>query len=203
MTERPAMPARPELCSQHWRFAVVGCLNVAISGVVFLLLYEIWPVATLFLNASGSTGAWIRGTLAEHGIEALDAAAANSLGYVAGMANSFALNKTWTFRAHGNVLRQIHRFVTLNLLGLLLSTLLLFVFVDLLDGPHLIVWTGATAVVMVINFYGNRSWTFARTRPREATPSAGGEAAATIRTLPSTRNDHALRSGAANENPRR
>lgn len=170
MNDRTAVFPQTADHRQFYRFAIVGCLNVMISFAVFVLCYEVWPMARLILDISESAGAWIRGALAGHGILAVDAAVANVVGYVAGMVNSFLLNKTWTFRAQGNILQQMHRFFILNILGLLLSTLLIFVFVDLLDGPHLIVWTIATAIVMVLNFYGNKFWTFAQTHDRTESP---------------------------------
>lgn len=145
---------------QLYRFALVGCLNVAVSFAVFLLCYEVWPLASLILDAAGATGARAAEMLAARGIQSVDAAFANACGYAAGMVNSFVLNKTWTFQTRGDTLRQMHRFVVLNLLGLALSTLLLFVFVDLMQGPHLLVWFVSTGLVMVLNFYGNKRWTF-------------------------------------------
>jgi putative flippase GtrA len=155
---------------QFYRFAIVGCLNVMVSFAVFILCYEVWPLASNAFDLSGNAGAWVRSALTGHGIPSVDAAVANVVGYGAGMVNSFVLNKTWTFRAQGNTLLQMHRFFILNLLGLLLSTLLLFLFVDLLHGPYLVVWAIATAVVMVLNFYGNKFWTFGHGHHRKASP---------------------------------
>lgn len=146
---------------QFYRFAIVGCLNVMVSLVIFVLCYEVWPLASLILSASGDFGKFIQASMAGHGIHSIDGAFANFMGYAAGMANSFVLNKAWTFRVQGDTLQQIHRFFLLNILGLLLSTMILFVFVDLLGGPHLFVWSISTALVMILNFYGNKFWTFA------------------------------------------
>jgi len=55
---------------------------------------------------------------------------------------------------------QIQRFVAVNAVGLLASSLSLFVFVDLLGGPYGIIWFVTTGAVMVVNYYGSRHWTF-------------------------------------------
>lgn len=149
---------------QFYRFAIVGCLNVLISLAVFVSCYEVWPLASLIIDVTGPAGSWIRDMLAAQGIHSMDAAFANFCGYAVGMVNSFALNKTWTFQTQGNILQQMHRFLILNILGLVLSTLFLFIFVDLLHGPHLVIWFISTGIVMVLNFYGNKLWTFAVAR---------------------------------------
>ena len=155
---------------QFYRFAIVGCLNVLISFAVFVLCYQILPLASLLFDATGAAGAWAHAMLTAHSIPSVDAAFANFCGYAAGMVNSFVLNKTWTFQTQGNTLRQMHRFLILNMLGLALSTLLLFVFVDLLHGPHVLIWFISTGLVMVLNFYGNKLWTFAETHQQTTHP---------------------------------
>ena len=155
---------------QFYRFAIVGCLNVLISFAVFVLCYEVWPLASLIFDVTGAVGSRVHDILTGHGIPTVDAAFANFCGYAAGMVNSFVLNKTWTFQTQGNTLQQMHRFLILNILGLTLSTLLLFVFVDLMQGPHLLVWFISTGFVMILNFYGNKLWTFADVPQRTTNP---------------------------------
>jgi putative flippase GtrA len=155
---------------QFYRFAIVGSLNVLISFAVFVVCYQVWPLASLIFNAAGAVGSWISGILSDYGIHSVDAAFANFCGYAVGMVNSFVLNKIWTFQTQGNTLQQMHRFLILNILGLTLSTLLLFVFVDLLHGPHLVIWFVSTGIVMVMNFYGNKLWTFSDAHQQTAHP---------------------------------
>jgi len=92
----------------------------------------------------------------------IDAAVANIAGYLAGMINSFTLNKLWTFQVQGNSKRQMYRFVMLNFLGLIFSTSILYIFVDFLSAPYVIVWTISTGFIMLLNFFGNKYWTFAK-----------------------------------------
>jgi putative flippase GtrA len=148
------------VAAQFTRFAVVGCINVAVSFFVFYTCYKIWPIATILLNALGDIGVFISTALANIGIGAVDATFANIAGYTAGIVNSFFLNKIWTFQVKGNVARQMHRFLLLNLLGLGLSTIIIFVAVDLLDGPYLFTWFMTIGIVMMLNFIGQRHWAF-------------------------------------------
>jgi len=108
----------------------------------------------------GSIGEVIKQVLFKFNIHSIDAAFANTIGYTAGMINSFILNKLWTFEAKGRTKHQLHRFFILNILGLIVSTLLIFVFADLFSVSYLIVWPITIGLVMIFNFIGNKYWTF-------------------------------------------
>jgi putative flippase GtrA len=146
---------------QFGRFVVVGCLNVAVSFAVFMLLYRVFPLASMVLDAMGSLGARISNALLHMGVQSVDAALANTIGALAGMANSFVLNKRWTFEAGGLTHLQVRRFVVLNVLVIAGSSLIVFVFIDVLRAPYLLVWIVTTGLAMIENFLGNKYWTFA------------------------------------------
>jgi putative flippase GtrA len=143
------------------RFLIVGCLNVAVTFVVFVFCYRTLELGSLLLGASGSAGAWLAAALGRLGVGSIDAAVANFVGYLAGMVNSFILNKAWTFEARGHTWRQMQRFVTLNVVGLLGSTLIMFAGVDLLGLPYLPVFAVTVALTTIFHFLGNKHWTFA------------------------------------------
>jgi putative flippase GtrA len=154
---------------QFSRFVVVGCVNVAVSFAVFMLFYRLFPLATLVLDAMGSLGTQISSALIRLGVHSIDAAVANTLGALAGMANSFVLNKRWTFEAAGLTRLQVRRFVILNILVIAGSSLNVFVFIDLLRAPYLPIWVITTGLAMAANFLGNKYWTFAEAPGFEAT----------------------------------
>ena len=61
---------------------------------------------------------------------------ANVVSYSLGIVSSYVLNGRWTFRGasfHGLASYRFIRFIVLNLLGLALSTLLVFVFVQFIE----------------------------------------------------------------------
>jgi putative flippase GtrA len=148
------------ITSQLLRFSVVGCLNVAVSFAVFFALYRVWPLSLLLGRRAEAFGEVLAHLVPNVGTIGIDAAAANAVGYLAGMMNSFVLNKWWTFEAGGKTGTQMWRFTVLNALGLAMSSASVFLFVDVLRVGYLPVWIGTTAVVMVFNFLGNKHWTF-------------------------------------------
>lgn len=158
---RPLAMRLPPRYTEFVRFGIVGCINVAVSFLGFMLFYRVFPVGSYLVGGEGASGAFIRSLLLLAGIPSLDAAVANVLGYMAGMLTSFTLNKIWTFRAEGNAMIQATRFVILNLLGLVVSSGFILVTVDMLGGPYLPFWIIGTVIVMVLNYLGNRHWTFA------------------------------------------
>jgi putative flippase GtrA len=130
------------------RFALVGLTNFVVSFTVFYLSFNYLPDAVQRHTP--------------------DAALANLLAYLAGMVNSFLLNRSWTFRASGNAAVQAVRFTIVNLSSLTLSTLVMFRFVDVLGYPEIVVWVPTTLVVMALNYLGCKHWAFAP----EALPSS-------------------------------
>lgn len=142
------------------KFSIVGCLNLTISLTVFTLSYWQLRLGRLILESTGDLGTWIAHLLNGLGIHEIDAAVANTAGYVAGMVNSFVLNKLWTFEARAQTAQQLHRFVVVNVLGLVMSTLMLLLFVDVLGAPYLLMGCITIGIVAIINFLGNKYWTF-------------------------------------------
>jgi putative flippase GtrA len=136
------------------RFALVGCTNFVVSFTVFYLSFKFLPAETLAAAARG-LGA------ADAALHPPVAAVANVLAYVAGMINSFLLNRSWTFRAGGNALPQAVRFAAISLFSLGTGTLATFALVDVLRYPPLAVWVPVTMIVMVVNYFGCKHWAFA------------------------------------------
>jgi putative flippase GtrA len=134
----PDLPARLRALAlrfrQHGKFAVVGVINTLVHLGVFSLLYHglglVWP-------------------------------AANTAGYVFALLNSFVLNKIWTFsesRGHGRISRQLPIFVALNLVGLGLSNLTIW-----LLQPVMPVEAGLLCGVVVTfawNFWSTRRFVY-------------------------------------------
>ena len=137
---------------QFLKFAIVGCLNVAISTMVFYLCYTKWRLGSSL-------------SIDSLGITELDGAIASVIAYSAGMINSYLLNKSWTFRVKNGTLTQVQRFFILNMAGLALTTVIIFVCVDMLNGPYMTVWFITVIFVMALNFLGNKYWTFIEHQP--------------------------------------
>jgi putative flippase GtrA len=120
---------------QFLKFAVVGLLNSAIQYLVFLFLYSF--TGTQYLLAS-------------------------IIGYVAGMINSYILNRRWTFESRNQkLLTELSRFVAVNLISLGVNLGLLFLLVS--TGVLVPQWAQVLAIAgsTLVNFVLNKVWTFA------------------------------------------
>jgi putative flippase GtrA len=82
------------------------------------------------------------------------------LSYLLGTINSFLLNRYWTFRSNGAVIRQFSRFVTITVLSVVLNILLLLVLIDLLNIEAAIAQAMSIAIIAVVGYLGHRAWSF-------------------------------------------
>lgn len=139
-----ALSQRPAL-----RFAIVGVVNLAISWLVFVISWRLLPALFSVAPGPGASPA-----------PAPIGAAANGLAYLAGMINSFVLNRAWTFRANGHVGRQALRFASVNLGCLAAGSAVMYLLVDLRGLSELAVWLPLTACLIVLNFAGCKLWVF-------------------------------------------
>lgn len=114
------------------KFALVGLLNTGVDVAIFFLL------------------TWI-GT---------PYVAAQVVSYSCGAANSYLLNKVWTFRSSGISYTEIVRFTVVNLVSLGISVVVL----SLLHGTAGLELAaakgGATVCALAANFIGNKLWVF-------------------------------------------
>ena len=121
--------------AQFIKFAIVGVLNSAIQYLVFLFLYSL--TGTPYLLAS-------------------------IIGYLAGMINSYILNRRWTFGSRSQKLfTELSRFVAVNLVSLGVNLGLLYLLVS--TGVMIPQWAQVVAIVgsTLVNFVLNKVWTFA------------------------------------------
>ena len=124
-----------QVAKQFSRFVVVGASNTLLSLASYLLLLAV-------------------------GVPYLLAAA---LGFAAGAANGYLLNRWWTFSAPRASTRQVAAYLTVQLVGLLITVGV----VDLLHGqaPTLVGQAVAVPLATVAMFSLNRTWTFAIPSP--------------------------------------
>jgi putative flippase GtrA len=114
------------------KFTFVGVLNTGIDVAIFFLL------------------TWL-------GIQYVSA---QVVSYSCGAANSYLLNKFWTFRACGLSYSEIVRFVVVNLASLGISVIVLCLLHDR-AGLGLAATKGvATVCALMANFLGNKLWVF-------------------------------------------
>lgn len=80
--------------------------------------------------------------------------------------NSFYWNRRWTFRVLGKeaLHRQVMKFYTIAVIGLILTVVISTTVNNLLEGHEMASWAKGSFVAMVIvafwNFFGQKLWTF-------------------------------------------
>ena len=124
--------------------------------------------------AVGASNAVVSYTLFWVGIErlALSAAAAQAIGYSAGILWSYAWNRTWTFGYRGTVGQSLAAFTLVQLVALASSVAAIGLAVDGLSLPATPTWLTVMAVVPILNFLALRRWVFRPTGPAQSLPPA-------------------------------
>ncbi|MBU0490287.1 MAG: GtrA family protein [Chloroflexi bacterium] len=110
---------------QAAKFAIVGALNTVVDMGLYLVLAHwvgVWPVA------------------------------AKVISYSVGVLNSFAWNRSWTFRSEASAWKTLALFVLVNLVALGLNAGVMHVCLDTLAAPELISLALATGVAFLWNF---------------------------------------------------
>lgn len=85
---------------------------------------------------------------------------ANAIGVLCGIIASFILNRQYNFKIKDHTTRRFIVFLCVGLAGLLLSSLLIYLFVDILGGNKFYAKLITIFLVAVFQFMLNRSVTF-------------------------------------------
>ena len=119
--------------SRFIKFGLVGVLNTIINWILFILL--------------NSMGIYYIIT--------------NIIAYSISTLNSYLWNSKWVFKYTGdNVNQTTFKFIILNIIGLVLNTIILFLLVDIIKLPKIIALIIATGIVMILNYFINKLWVF-------------------------------------------
>lgn len=114
------------------KFGLVGLINTLITMIVFNIL-RIFGVGILV---------------------------ANTIGYICGMANSYLWNNKWVFKANSKDISTIGKFIIVNVITMLINNGILIVLVNNIKLNATIAQALALIITTVINFIGNKIWTF-------------------------------------------
>jgi putative flippase GtrA len=129
----PARRLSAPVLVQFVKFGIVGVSNTLLAFAIYTVLLK-------------GFGVWYL--------------AASAIGFVVGAINGFLLNRRWTFSGHvGDSLTPV-RWGVVQGCGLALNEALLYGFVDGAGLEKLLGQACATAIVTVVTFFVNRSWTF-------------------------------------------
>ncbi|MEW5870528.1 MAG: GtrA family protein [Chloroflexota bacterium] len=122
----------PTWLSQACKFLAVGMLNTLVDAGVYLALTRGLP----FFAATP--------------------APAKAISYTAGVLNSFYWNKTWTFRSRAKAQRTFLTFVMVNLLGVLLNAVAMYLSLTLMGLPEGLSFGLASGATLAWNFTASK-----------------------------------------------
>ncbi|MFP5213875.1 MAG: GtrA family protein [Acidobacteriota bacterium] len=120
---------------QFLSFAFVGCMGTGVQyGLLGLLVVylAVYPVA------------------------------ASAIGFVCGAVVNYILSYKFVFHADGDHYRTLAKFATIASIGLGINSLVMAGLMSILGLNTLFAQIGATGMVLIWNFFGNRQWTFRR-----------------------------------------
>jgi len=116
------------------KFCLVGCSNVIVTLTAFYVLYNFLAINYLI---------------------------ASIIAYSLGIVNSFTWNRLWTFQIRkSNVKREFIRFLTVNLIGLGMNALIMFLLVEIIGANAFVAQVVAIGLVLIFNFSLVRYWVF-------------------------------------------
>lgn len=85
---------------------------------------------------------------------------ANGIGFTAAVISNYLINRAWTFRSKAKMTRQFAGFATVSVIGLLLNTLIVYVFNQLLSLNFYFSKVIAVGLVFIWNFSINYFFVF-------------------------------------------
>lgn len=118
------------------RFSMIGVINTLIDFTVFSILHSLFGVSYVL---------------------------SQGLGYSIGVANSFILNKKWTFsdrKANKKSIHEFFQFVVVNLISLIITMMAMNLLVESLNLNVYISKVLVTILAQVTNFLGYKLWVF-------------------------------------------
>ncbi len=123
-----------KITTQLTKFILVGFVNTAVHYSIFLFLFRVFDLHMLL---------------------------SSGIGYLVGVINSFIINRRWTFEivSSANWL-EFSKFVVVNVFSLVINLAVLHMAVKEIGMMPEIGQVGAIGFAVVINFAGNKWWTF-------------------------------------------
>jgi len=132
--------SRTALAGEGLRYLVVGVYNTLFTLAVFWVLDRFWGA-----HIGVQLVYWISAAV--------------------GILNGFLTQRVFVWRVRGAWRRELAKFAIVNLVVAVLNSLLLFVSVTLLGLPAFPTQVAITAVLVILAFFANRHWVFARPAP--------------------------------------
>jgi len=89
---------------------------------------------------------------------------ANAIGFSAAVMSNYFINRIWTFQNKAKISKQLAAFVTVSIIGLLLNSMVVYVFNNLLLLNFYLSKIIAVGLVFIWNFSANYFYVFKSTK---------------------------------------
>lgn len=124
-----------EVVYEFIKFAIVGLLGTLINLVILYYFTEYFKI--YYLHSA-------------------------IIAFFVAASSNFALNRIWTFKnkANGAVLNKYIKFLIVSLVALSVNIVFLYIFTEFMQIYYIVSQIFAIGISMIINFIGNKIWTF-------------------------------------------
>ena len=95
-----------------------------------------------------------------HEITELEPVTAATFGYIAGAINSYFFNKNITFKRSNNYVLYLCKFATIALFSLFLNVIFMQIMIHRLGIYYMIAKIITMVILLFMNFYAHKFWTF-------------------------------------------
>lgn len=136
------------------KFGIVGILNTGITIIIFNLL-RFTGIDVVIVNTIEAICLNFNVTVVLSGM-----VVANSIGYICGMINSYFWNNKWVFKSNSKDIATVIKFIVVNLIAMCINNYMLILLVKNIGINEFIAQIIALVLITIINFIGNKLWTF-------------------------------------------
>jgi len=129
------LPYKKKVIREFFKFAFVGGIGTIIN---VLLLYILTEKAGVYYLLSAIVS------------------------FLIAMTSNFILNKVWTFKENIrlNAKKKYFQFALVSIIALIVNLFFLYLFTEIFGIYYLISQVLAIGIALIINFFGNKIWTF-------------------------------------------
>ena len=131
------LPYKKNVIKEFFKFAAVGLIGTFINIIILYLLTENFGIYYMFSAI---------------------------VSFIVAMTNNFILNKIWTFKESIgiNVGKKYMQFSLVSITALLVNLFFLYLFTEVFRIYYIISQILAIGIALIINFFGNKIWTFSK-----------------------------------------
>lgn len=131
------LPHKKSVIGEFFKFAFVGLIGTIINLLILYSLTEYFGIYYLFSAI---------------------------FSFVIAATSNFFFNKIWTFKekAREETLKKYAQFFSVSVAALIINLLFLYIFTEVFGIYYLISQAIAIGIALIINFTGNKIWTFAK-----------------------------------------